>query len=214
MALFKKNKTNYFFEQFLVVGEYSLKAIEELKKGIENFNPDNALKFKNDVHEIEHEADGIKHKVEERLAKEFMTPIDREDIFLLLDAIDDLTDSVDEISYKLYVRDYRKLPEHTLTFLSMAYQSITAVIELLKNLSNLTNKELMDPLIEKVRDLEEQTDHLYEEEVHTLYARNEDSQVSYKEIQLAEKVYGMFEYVTDKCRDITKEVEIIMYKNL
>ena len=33
-------------------------------------------------------------------------------------------------------------------------------------------------------------------------------------IRLTEKLYGLFEYVTDKCRDVTKTVEIIIYKNL
>jgi uncharacterized protein Yka (UPF0111/DUF47 family) len=70
----------------------------------------------------------------------------------------------------------------------------------------------MDPLIEKVRNIEEQTDHLYEQNVHALYLRNGDSN-SHATV-VGEDVYGMFEYVTDKCRDITKQIEIIMYKNL
>lgn len=65
MSIFKK-KTNYFFEQFVIVGEFSLKAVEELKKGLEDFKSENALQLKNDVHAIEHEADLVKHEVEER----------------------------------------------------------------------------------------------------------------------------------------------------
>jgi predicted phosphate transport protein (TIGR00153 family) len=210
--MFGKQKPNYFFEQFGLVISYSLRAMEELKKGILNFPDTSSLDLKNSVHAIEHEADDIKHETEERLAKEFMTPIDREDIFLLLDAIDDLTDSIDEISYKIYVRNYTDLPEKTGLFVDVAYQCVVAVNEVVKNLGNLTNKKIMDPLIEKVRNIEEQTDHLYEQNVHALYLRNGDSN-SHATV-VGEDVYGMFEYVTDKCRDITKQIEIIMYKNL
>lgn len=211
MELFKK-KSNYFFDQFAVVGSYSLKAITKLKEGLADFAHVDVNKWKNEVHAIEHEADSIKHETEERLAKEFMTPIDREDIFMLLDKIDDLTDSIDEISYKLYLRDYTSLPEGTLTFVDLAYRGVEAVQEVLKNLNSLTNKKLLDPLLTKVRDIEEEADHLYEEHVHALYKTVTNA--NYLDIRLAEKVYGLFEYVTDQCRNVTKTVEIIMYKNL
>ncbi len=212
MSIFKK-KTNYFFEQFVIVGDFSLKAVETLKNGLENFKSENSLQLKNDVHAIEHQADLVKHEVEERLAKEFITPIDREDIFLLLNNIDDLTDSIDEISYKLYMRNYEKLPEHTTKFLQKSYDAIVAVNEVLKALTKSFNdKNTLDPLIEKVKSIEEEADHLYEEHVHALYSS--DSKLSYRDIVLIEKVYSMFEYVTDKCRDITRTVSIIMYKNM
>lgn len=211
MYLFKK-KENYFFEQFVKVSEFSLDAIKTLKAGLENFKPENTLELKNKVHQIEHNADLVKHEVEERLAKEFITPIDREDIFLLLNNIDDLTDAIDEISYKIYVRNYQTLPHNTDIFLTQAYDGIVAVIELLKNLSSFNNKKILDPLIEKIREIEEKTDHLYEENVHALYIQDQD--LNYRQIVLTEKIYSMFEYVTDKCRDITKTVSIIMYKNL
>ena len=211
MYLFKK-KENYFFEQFVKVSEFSLDAIKTLNDGLENFKPENALNLKNKVHQIEHNADLVKHEVEERLAKEFITPIDREDIFLLLNNIDDLTDAIDEISYKIYVRNYQDLPHNTDIFLTQAYDGIVAVIELLKNLSSFNNKKILDPLIEKIRDIEEKTDHLYEENVHALYIQ--ENNLNYRQIVLTEKIYSMFEYVTDKCRDITKTVSIIMYKNL
>lgn len=211
MYLFKK-KENYFFEQFVKVSEFSLDAIKTLKAGLENFKPENTLELKNKVHQIEHNADLVKHEVEERLAKEFITPIDREDIFLLLNNIDDLTDAIDEISYKIYVRNYQDLPHNINIFLSQAYDGIVAVIELLKNLSSFNNKKILDPLIEKIRDIEEKTDHLYEENVHALYIQ--ENNLNYRQIVLTEKIYSMFEYVTDKCRDITKTVSIIMYKNL
>ena len=211
MAVGKK-KTNYFFDQFEVCGQMCVKAMETLMDGVKNFDPDHVEDLKNAVHQIEHEADTIKNETEERLAKEFMTPIDREDIFLLLDAIDDLTDSIDDIAYKLFVRRYHNIPEHSAEFMEIAYQSVLAVNEVIKNLSNVANKKLMSPLIAKVKELEEQADRLQSDAIRELY--KDYSAETYPSIKLAETVYGHLEFVTDKCRAITKEVEIIMYKNL
>jgi uncharacterized protein len=208
--MFGKKKTNYFYDQFALVGKYSLRAMETLKKGFDDFDNTDSLALKNSVHAIEHDADRIKHETEERLGKEFMTPIDREDIFLLLDAIDDLTDAIDEISYKTYVHNYRTLPPDCSAFLDNALQAVTSVEELLTNLNHVTEKRVMDPMIEGIRGLEERTDHLYEEHVHDLYKNHPNDPTNLKN----EDIYGMFEELTDRCRDITKVVEIIMYKNL
>lgn len=212
MNIFKKKNTNYFFEQFLVVGEFSLQAFDVLKQGLENFDSTKSLDLKNAVHQIEHKADEIKHETEERLAREFMTPIDREDIFTLLNNIDDLTDAIDEISYKIYIRAYKSMPKNINQFIQKANEAIVAVIDLLKHLSDFNNKKVLDPYIEKVMQIEEQTDYLYEENVHYLYQDVE--KVDYRQLVLIEKIYSMFEMTTDKCRDIARTIKTIMYKNI
>ena len=73
---------------------------------LKNFDPKRLEEVKTSVHEIEHKADEVKHKVTAKLLTEFMTPIDREDIFQLLKMIDDVTDAVEEISLKLYLYNY------------------------------------------------------------------------------------------------------------
>lgn len=210
MSLFRKKK-DYFFESFKELGEYSKKAMDTLSEGLLNFDNEKLVVLKNDVHKIEHEADQKKHVIEEKLAQEFITPIDREDIFLLLDKIDDLTDSIDEISYKLYIRNYSELPKNIKPFIEYAKEAVNSLLKLLSNLDNLTNKKVLDPYIEEVLNVEEAVDKLYEENVRDLY---KDESLDQKHLFMEEKVYSYFEYVTDKCRDIVKAVQLIIYKNL
>ena len=210
MAIFKKKK-DYFYESFAELAKFSKEAIEELERGLNNFDSSNLVVLKNSVHEIEHRADLKKHEIEERLAKEFITPIDREDIFLLLDKIDDLTDSIDEISYKLYIRNYQKIPANASIFMNKTKEAIYSMLLVLDNMDKISNKKVMDPLLNKVIEIEEEVDQLYEVNVRDLYKEHD---VSYMDIVMSEKVYSYFEYVTDKCRDIIKQIQIIMYKNL
>ena len=208
--MFGRKKNNYFYESFENLASYAIKEIEVLKEGLANFSNETLVDLKNNVHQIEHEADVKKKEIEEKLAKEFITPIDREDIFVLLDNIDDLCDAIEEISFKLYIRNYKSLPSQTMLFVEKSQKAVEAVYEVLKNFEHINEKEIMDPLISKVLEIEESVDKIYEVHVHRLYLENKD----YDYIRLGERVYSYFEYVTDKCRDICKTILIIMYKNL
>ena len=207
----KNKKSNYFYESFYQLGCLSMNCFETLSVGMKNFKPDmDLLKLKNDVHAIEHHADDEKELIEENLAKEFITPIDREDIFLLLDAIDDLTDAIDEISYKMYLRNYKALPPKTSDFIDSAHKCMEHLLLVLKNFNHITDKNVIYPLIDQVKADETNMDHLYENEVHALYVSGD----RYDKTRFDERIYGYFENITDKCRDICKEILIIMYKNL
>lgn len=205
-----KKKNNYFYDSFTNLMDFALEAMSILTKGLEDFQNINLLDFKNNVHKVEHEADVLKHEYEEKLAKEFITPIDREDIFVLYDNIDDLIDSIDEVSYKLYLRNYTLLPNNLNIMIEKSFEAIKSLKEIFVNFRNIDKKSIMDPLINKVIVIEEEMDKIYEENVHDLYVESND----YDKNRTFEKVYSYFEYITDKCRDVCKTILIIMYKNL
>jgi len=204
-------KKSYFYDCFYELGLISMQCFDKLSEGMKAFTPDmDLLKLKDDVHALEHLADEKKEVYEEQLAKEFITPIDREDIFLLLDAIDDLTDSIDEISYKMYLRNYRALPPKTSMFIDEAKKCMVHLLDVLKNMNHLSDKDIIYPMIQMVKNDEQHMDHIYEIEVHNLYVSGN----TYDRSRFDERIYGYFENITDKCRDICKEIIIIMYKNL
>lgn len=206
----KKKKENIFYKAFYELAEFSRDAMAILSEEFMHFSPEKAQDIKEQVHAIEHKADIRKKEIEEVLAKEFITPIDREDIFILLDEIDDLTDSIDEISYLIYLRCYKELPEDTGLFVQKSGEAIEYLMDLFENFELINDKEKIMPLINNVLKVEEEADKLYEDHVHNLY-KNE---LDYKELRMKEAIYQDFEDVTDKCRDICKRVLIIVYKNL
>ena len=205
-----KKKNNYFYDSFTNLMDYAIKTMSILTKGLEDFENVNLLELKNNVHTVEHEADILKHEYEEKLAKEFITPIDREDIFVLYDNIDDLIDSIDEVSYKLYLRNYTELPKNLNIMIDKSFEAIKSLKDIFVNFRDIDKKSIMDPLINKVIVIEEEMDKIYEENVHDLYVESND----YDKKRFFEKVYSYFEYITDKCRDVCKTILIIMYKNL
>ena len=205
-----KKRSNFFYDSFVEQINYAVKAMSILKEGLLNFDGIDTLTLKNNVHEVEHNADIMKHQLEEKLAKEFITPIDREDIFVLYDNIDDLIDAIDEVSYKIYLRNYKSLPNNIELFINKSLDAVNYLKDVLSSFKYIDDKKIMDPLLSKVIEIEEEVDKLYEENVHHLYL----SELDYKVTTTFEKVYGYFEYITDKCRDVCKTISVIMYKNL
>jgi predicted phosphate transport protein (TIGR00153 family) len=93
--IFPKEKN--FYKMLSDQVSKTLEGIEALGEFVENQNQKNA----NRVKEIEREADEIRRVLVEELHKTFFTPMDREDIYALSRAIDDIVDyansTVDEM---------------------------------------------------------------------------------------------------------------------
>ena len=114
--MFKKNKTksNYYFDSFPLLADFSVKCAEAILNFMRGFDMAKLEELKDHVHSFEHQADNLKHEVTAKLMSEFMTPIDREDIFELLKLIDDVTDAIEEVSLKLYIYNYEFLPRNSI----------------------------------------------------------------------------------------------------
>lgn len=93
--VFPKEKN--FYKMLSDQTSKTLEGIEALKVFVENQNQENAKRVK----DIEREADELRRILVEELHKTFVTPVDREDIYALSRAIDDIVDyantTVDEM---------------------------------------------------------------------------------------------------------------------
>ncbi|MEW6408513.1 MAG: DUF47 family protein [Nitrospirota bacterium] len=86
MGIFPKKRD--FFKMLLDQSNKTQAGLEALKKYVEDNTPENG----EGVRVIEQEADTLRRILIEELNQTFVTPIDREDIFALSRAIDDLVD--------------------------------------------------------------------------------------------------------------------------
>lgn len=206
----KAQKTNYYFSSFPLLAEYSLKCGNMILEFMENFDESKLESIQDSVHQVEHEADNVKHEVTAKLLTEFMTPIDREDIFALLRLIDDVTDAVEEISLKLYLYNYTSLPEGTIEFMKLTVECISKMVECLKQFPNYLVKEVFDPYVQEVVSIEEESDKYYMEDIHALYLAKMDELSRHK----AEAMYSMLEEVSDRCREVCRFCQNIALKNI
>ncbi len=206
----KKKKSNYYFDAFPVLAHFSVECGEMILNFMENFEHEKLVEFKTAVHEIEHKADEHKHEVTNKLLTEFMTPIDREDIFELLKLIDEVTDAIEEISLKLYLYDYKELPVNTIEFMKVTLECVKETENCLRNFNEYLNYKTYHPLVNKVVHLEEESDAIYIENTHNLYLKESDA----LKIHKAETIYTLLEEVSDRCREVCRFVQNIAFKNI
>ena len=205
-----KAKSNPYFDSFPVLAHYSVECGEMILESLRNFDPKNNESLKTNVHLIEHKADELKHSITAKLLTEFMTPIDREDIFELLRLIDDVTDAIEEISLKLFIYNYQELPPNTIPFLEVTVDCMKKTEECLKQFHHYLDKEVFEPFVMEVVKLEEQGDVFYIENMRQLYLTEKDGFKRHK----AEALYTMLESVSDKCREVCFFVQNIALKNI
>ena len=102
MIMARKNENNYF-NMFIQSAGYARKAAKLLEETYKNFHPENLPQLLEDAHAIEHEGDTLRHDLMNRLMKEFITPIEREDIIQLSEAIDEVTDDIEDVVMRTYM---------------------------------------------------------------------------------------------------------------
>jgi uncharacterized protein len=205
-----KNKSNYYFDSFPELCHFSVLCATYILNFMKNFDHSKLEETKVNVHLIEHEADDKKHEVTEKLLTEFMSPIDREDILQLLKLIDDITDAVEEVSLKLFLYDYKELPPDTIPFTQLTLECVQKTEDCLKHFADFQDSKIMSSLITSVVHLEEESDTEYINDVHSLYLMETDGFKRHK----AEAMYTMLEETADRCREVCRYVQMIMFKNL
>lgn len=108
----KKVELNYF-DEFAKSAECAKMAVEQLKNYIFEFDVKNANEEMKNIHEIENNADNILHGLKNYLLKDFLPPIDREDIINIAHKIDDLVDGIDEIIIDINIFNITEIKENT-----------------------------------------------------------------------------------------------------
>jgi predicted phosphate transport protein (TIGR00153 family) len=91
MGFLGRDKTNRFTELLIKQAEYAVEGLKALQQYASN--PDSGLAAQ--VNKIEKDADEVRRILIDELNQTFVTPIDREDIFALSRAIDDILDYAD-----------------------------------------------------------------------------------------------------------------------
>ena len=89
-------KEREFFDLFEEAGANIVRAAELLERMLEHW-PDGA-ELGREVVVCEQEGDRITHDIIQRLNSTFVTPIDREDIYALASALDDIVDFIEEVA--------------------------------------------------------------------------------------------------------------------
>ena len=205
----KKKKDFNYYEQFAKAAGLAKDAAKELKNYVADFNENNSGEEKNKIHAIENQADGILHDVKTYLLKDFLPPIDREDIIAMAHRIDDLVDAIDEVVINIDIFIINSIREDMKKTVELLETTVNTTYDLVLAMANLKNAAEIKNKVVEVNKLEEQADRLYEDSVRELY-KNETNPI---EIIKWSRMYGKLEDCFDTCENVADCVEEVLLKN-
>lgn len=202
-------KENDYFKTFVKLVDYSCAASQLLHDILVDFNTDTIEQRLDQMHNVEHSADIEKHEMMKKLVKEFITPIEREDIIALSQTIDDVTDAIEDVLIRLYMYNVKSIRKDALDFSSVILKCSEALKVCMEEFYNFNKSSLIHELIVKVNGYEEDGDKLYSTAVHNLFIENPEP----TDIIVWKEIYERLEKCCDACEDVANVVESIIMKN-
>ncbi len=204
----KKNKNDYFklIEEQL---SYCVEASNLLEEILETYSPDTILGQKEKMHEIENKADELHHDINTRLSVEFITPIDQDDILRLVQIVDDVTDSIDEVVLDLYTYNVIDMPPDAMPLAKIVGRCVTALYNAAKELKNFKKPDTLRKLLVEVNSIESEADSCHAEAIHNLFVGCQNT----KKLIGNHAIYDSLENCCDLCEHAADVIEQIIIKN-
>ncbi|WP_040212165.1 DUF47 domain-containing protein [Clostridium polynesiense] len=200
---------NDYYGMFVELVEFSCSAASMLHNTLLNFSTEALPSKIEEIHKIEHAADIKKHEMMEKLAKEFITPIEREDIILLSQEIDDVTDTIEDVLIKIFMFNISSIRKEALDFTSAIVKCTGELKKVMEEFRNFRKSKTIHQSIILVNDLEEECDKLYTDGVRSLYVNSKEP----VELMTWTEIFDRLERCSDACEHVANAVESIIMKN-
>ena len=194
-----------YFVLFTEITGKIQEAADILVEMMQGGNGDYAAQTKR-IKDAEHACDDISHRITTKLNKSFITPFDREDIYTLSVALDDVCDYIDAGARAIVMYDIREIGEHAVGF-SKVIQNLTREIH--SAVGKLQKPDEINKHFVEIHRLENEADEIYFRAIGELFKNPTDplTVIRYKEL------YEILENATDRCESVANIIESIILKH-
>ncbi len=199
----------FYFENFSECAVLAKEAANYLVECLENYDADKITEMLEKMHTFEHQADIKKHEMTETLAKAFVTPVDREDLDMLSQQLDNVSDTLEEILQKFYIFNVQKIEPAAIEFAKNLVRGCELLVQIMGELENFKKSKNMLSLIISCNDVEEECDKLYLATTNYITKKTTDA----LEAIAWYKIFDCFEACADACEHVSDCVGSIIMKN-
>jgi predicted phosphate transport protein (TIGR00153 family) len=162
--------------------------------------------FLRDIKELEHEGDRLTRELVDLLNRTFVTPFDRDDIYQLAGALDDVCDHVDEAAGNIVGYGVDEVRPHAKEQAQVLVRSAEKLHQAVQQLDGFKDA---DAELHALRDLEDEGDRLNRDAVSELFKSVDDpiAIIRWKDI------HEQLEEAVDACENAADVLEAILVKN-
>ena len=202
-----------FFEMFNEHGTLIASGARSFMELIHNYaDPTLREKYAAEVDAAERAADKITAEVNRALHKTFITPIDREQIHGLINAMDDILDLLQDTTETMSLYDVRRMTEETLELGRLSARCCERVQQAVLLLPKLKDASVVEAALktcEEIDQLESDADRVMRSAMSQLFRHEPDV----RELIKLKAIYEMLESITDRCDDVANLIEGIVLEN-
>ncbi|CCI84791.1 hypothetical protein FC52_GL001777 [Lactobacillus pasteurii DSM 23907 = CRBIP 24.76] len=204
-----RKSDKFYFDTFIECGEYAVKGVKLLNKTFDHYHPSRLHDLIEEMHTLEHEADSLKHKMTQELARAFVTPIEREDIVELAHHIDNMVDNIEDVMMRLYCDDITEIREDVYPVVSLLMDNYDETLKLIKEFADYKHSKNLKEHIIKINGMEGEADLMFIENMRRLHKEVSDP----IQIIVWRDIYTYLERCHDDCEDVAANIEMIILKN-
>jgi predicted phosphate transport protein (TIGR00153 family) len=202
-----------FFAMFDEHASYIAVGARAFLAMVENY-ADRGLreKYAAEVDAAERAADKVTAEVNRLLHRTFITPIDREQIRGLINAMDDILDLLQDSSEVMSLYDVQRIGEDVkrLTEISVrCCERVQHVVTLLPRLSKADVAESALKTCEEIDRLESDADRVMRSAMSRLFREEADT----RELIKFKAIYEHLESISDRCEDVANLIEGVVLEN-
>ncbi len=196
-------------DEYFTLFSQVTEKIQEASTALVEMMHDNSANFEahcRRIKDAEHACDELTHTITTKLNKSFITPFDREDIFTLIVALDDVCDYVDAGARAVLMYGITEISDHA-KHLTKVIQS--QAMEIHSAISMLSKPDGMNQHIVEIHRLENEADDVYFRAIGALFSNTTDALTVIKWKEL----YEILENATDRCETVANIIESVILKH-
>lgn len=202
-------KDEKFFQKFDEQAELILRICDQFDDLLKQW-PEGDIQTKVDeINRTEHEADDLLHDISLRLARTFVTPIDREDIHLLANHLDDIVDLLQGAANRMNLFQVGAVRPRLLEMSAICKECAAILI---KGVSRLPKFEELTDLRKELRELETRADRINREAIAELFADCQDVE-GVKDLLKWKEIIENTERAVDRFEDAFDVLESVLIKH-
>jgi uncharacterized protein len=159
--------------------------------------------------DIEHECDSHIHKIMKALNSSFITPIDREDIYMIAKEMDNIVDTIEEAANSFDLFLITEVREEAKMMSKLIVECVTELKVVVNEMRRMKKSKLLKDKIIEVNRIENEGDVLYRKAIKGLFEHEKDP----LEVVKWKLIFEFLEESIDSCENVANILEGVVMKH-
>lgn len=205
----RRNRDYDYFAAFCRLSGMACQAATMLAGILADYSPEKLPAQMTEMHELEHRADLTQHELRTQLAKEFITPIEREDILLMAQQLDEVVDQIEDVVQRLYMFNIQEIRPEAQEMGRVIGDCCSALQAAMVEFPQFKRSSKLKEYIIEVNRQEEVGDIIYQRAMRSLFTSCRDPLL----VLTWSDTFDYLEKCCDACEHVANAMESIVMKN-